>query len=67
MGTFNPSGFVTTYFPIPFFLVLLAGYKLVKKSKIVRLEDMDFLSGSSEDIPHEPAPSGIWGKIKDYA
>ncbi|WWD19783.1 hypothetical protein CI109_104247 [Kwoniella shandongensis] len=61
---FNTSGFITNYFPVPFFLVLLFGYKIIHRSKKIAYEDMDFVSGSSEDIPSEPEPEGFWAKLK---
>ncbi|OJJ46426.1 hypothetical protein ASPZODRAFT_142245 [Penicilliopsis zonata CBS 506.65] len=45
--TFDVSSFITTYFPIPFFAVLLFGYKLWHKSTIVPYTDQDFVTGSS--------------------
>lgn len=51
MGTFDAATFVTTYLPIPVFFILFVVYKLVKKSKFVKYEDMDFVSGCSADIP----------------
>ncbi|KAK8853357.1 hypothetical protein IAR55_004061 [Kwoniella newhampshirensis] len=61
---FNTSGFITNYFPVPFFLVLLFGYKIIHRTKVVEYADMDFRSGSSEDIPQGPEAEGLWGKIK---
>ncbi|KAH8698690.1 putative arginine permease [Talaromyces proteolyticus] len=60
---FNASAFVTTYFPIPLFAVLFFGYKTWNKSKIVNYADMDFVTGSSEDIPEEPTSQSKWKKI----
>ncbi|GAB1741437.1 hypothetical protein NU219Hw_g6669t1 [Hortaea werneckii] len=60
---FDTSAFITTYFPIPFFAVLFVGYKLVKKSKMIRYEDMDFSTGSSLEMGSEPAPTSFWKKI----
>jgi amino acid transporter len=51
--TFDSSSFVTTYFPIPFFLVLYIGYKFVNKSELIAYEKMDFITGSSLDIACE--------------
>ncbi|KAH0348249.1 dicarboxylic amino acid permease, partial [Aureobasidium melanogenum] len=65
MPHFNASSFVTTYLPIPFFLVLVIGYKFWDKSKFVKYEDMDFSTGSSADILNESAPPGFWGKVED--
>lgn len=47
---FDVSSFITTYFPIPFFAVLLFGYKIVKKSKIVKYEEFDLVTGSSDNM-----------------
>ncbi|KAG9570394.1 dicarboxylic amino acid permease, partial [Aureobasidium melanogenum] len=66
MPHFNASSFVTTYLPIPFFLVLVIGYKFWDKSKFVKYEDMDFSTGSSADILNESAPPGFWGKVEEY-
>ncbi|PVH83618.1 putative arginine permease [Cadophora sp. DSE1049] len=63
--TFNTSSFITTYFPIPFFAVLFFGYKFWHKSKIVKYEDLDFVTGCSIDIPSEPAASSLWKRFTD--
>ncbi|KAJ7704930.1 general amino acid permease variant 1 [Mycena rosella] len=42
---FNGSDFVAAYINIPFFCVLYLGWKIVKKTKIVSLRDLDFTSG----------------------
>ncbi|KAI7291247.1 hypothetical protein KC343_g319 [Hortaea werneckii] len=60
---FDTSAFITTYFPIPFFAALFVGYKLIKKSKMIRYEDMDFSTGSSLEMESGPAPTGFWKKI----
>ncbi len=41
-GTINWAGIVATYIGIPLFIVLWLGYKLVKKTKIVPLQECDF-------------------------
>lgn len=66
MPHFDTSSFITTYFPIPFFLVLVAGYAFTQKSKMVKNEEMDFFTGCSADIPNEAAPKGIWAKLNEY-
>ena len=65
--TFDTSTFITTYFPVPFFLVLLVGYKIVHRTQLRKPEEMDFVTGSSDQIyvqPNEEAPTTLWGKIK---
>lgn len=47
---FDTSTFITTYFPIPFFAVLFVGYKIYNKSKIVKYEEFDLVTGASEDL-----------------
>ena len=60
---FNSSAFITTYFPIPFFAVLFVGYKFVKKSKMVNYSEMDFVTGTSVEMPADPPLKGIWKKL----
>lgn len=65
MHHFDTSAFITTYFGIPFFFVLLVGYKVVHKSKVVKCVDMDFVTGHSRDIADEPPREpGVWGWVK---
>ncbi|KUJ17606.1 uncharacterized protein LY89DRAFT_707099 [Mollisia scopiformis] len=63
--TFDTSSFITTYFPIPFFLVLLFGYKLYHKTKVVKFEDFDFVSGSSMEMPEEHEAKGLLRRLAD--
>jgi amino acid transporter len=63
--TFDASSFVTTYFPIPFFVVLFFGFKFIKKSKIVQYADMDFETGCSADIGSETGPKSAWKKLAE--
>lgn len=51
MGAFDASAFVTTYLPIPVFLIILFAYKFINKSKMVPYEEMDFVTGCSTDVP----------------
>ncbi|CAN8106043.1 unnamed protein product [Discula destructiva] len=65
LGTFDKKVFVSTYLPIPIFIILLVVYKLVKKTKVVKYEDMDFVTGSSVDIPLDPNRQTKWKRIVD--
>jgi amino acid transporter len=47
---FDTSSFITTYFPIPFFAVLFIGYKFYHKTNIVKYENFDLVTGSSDDV-----------------
>lgn len=53
--TFVPwdvQGFITSYFGIPFAVIVFFGYKWTKRTKFVRPEDADLYSGKIE-IDHE--------------
>jgi amino acid transporter len=50
---FDVSSFITTYFPILLFAALFVGYKFWNKSKMVDYANMDFVSGSSIEIPDD--------------
>jgi yeast amino acid transporter len=65
VGTFDTSAFITTYFPIPFFLVLLFGYKFLKKSKFHDFRDLDFKTGSSARLAIDPPKKGFLARIAD--
>ncbi|CRG87853.1 Proline-specific permease [Talaromyces islandicus] len=47
-GKFSAKSFVPPYIDIPIFASLFLGYKLIYRTKFVRLEDMDFFSGKEE-------------------
>lgn len=47
------SDFITSYLPIPIFLLLTFGYKLINQTQFVSLEDMPF-----------PAPGGQMGQAR---
>ncbi|KAI0687059.1 amino acid permease-domain-containing protein [Earliella scabrosa] len=53
------SLFLSAYVPIPFFLLLTFGYKLIKQTKMIRLEDMTFYRGRKRgEDSEEDAPNG---------
>lgn len=66
MPEFDASSFVTTYFPIPMFLILIAGYYFSQKTGFISYTEMDFWTGASSEIPNEAAPSGLLGKLNEY-
>ena len=41
---FNASDFLTAYINIPIFVVLYVGWKILKRTKVWRPEDMDFVT-----------------------
>ena len=47
-GRFSAESFIPPYIDIPIVLALYFGYKLVKKTKIVKLSEMDLWSGKAE-------------------
>ncbi|EIM81052.1 amino acid transporter [Stereum hirsutum FP-91666 SS1] len=44
-GNWDTASFITNYLPIPIFIILYFGYKFWYKTKIVSLEEMDFVTG----------------------
>ncbi|KAF2163595.1 hypothetical protein M409DRAFT_68492 [Zasmidium cellare ATCC 36951] len=53
-GKFSAKTFIPPYIDIPIFLALYLGYKLVKRTEIVKLKDMDLWSGKAEIDRQEP-------------
>ncbi|KAL8748887.1 MAG: hypothetical protein Q9184_007034 [Pyrenodesmia sp. 2 TL-2023] len=48
LNPFSAKDFVVSYILLPVFVVLLVGYKLWKKTKVVKLEEMDLWTGRRE-------------------
>ena len=65
-GNWDTADFVTNYIPLMFAPILFAAASFVLKSKFVRAEDMDFITGVDEVIAEtydEPPPKNIWEKF----
>jgi len=52
-GYWSFQNFFTAYFTIVFFLVVYAGWKIVKRTSFVKAKDMDFHTGLREVEKHE--------------
>ena len=52
IGGFSASNFVTGYLGIPLYLILLVGWKVMKRTKPVNPEEADFFTGK-ESIDEE--------------
>jgi len=65
----DTSTFLTFYINIPIFLALYFGYKIIKKTKIRRWDEMDFVTGipspEETEVPEVP-PRNIWEKIASF-
>jgi amino acid transporter len=66
-GHFSAKTFVPPYVDIPIFLCLFLGYKIIKKTKFVKIEDMDLWSGKEEadqleSTWEEPKPRNFLGE-----
>ncbi|GAP87560.1 putative amino acid permease [Rosellinia necatrix] len=59
-GKFSAKTFVPPYIDVPIFFALFFGYKLVKKTKMVPLGEMDLWSGKAEIDRLE----GTWPEVK---
>lgn len=53
-GNFSAKTFIPPYVNLPIFFCLFLGYKIVKKTKVVKLEEMDLWSGKLEIDSLEP-------------
>ena len=53
-GNFSAKTFVPPYIDIPIFSCLLLGYKIIKRTKLVKLSEMDLWSGKAEIDRQEP-------------
>ncbi|KAJ5223242.1 Amino acid/polyamine transporter I [Penicillium chermesinum] len=67
-GHFSAKSFIPPYIDIPIFLCLFLGYKLVKRTKLVKLEDFDLWSGKEEAdrleaVWEEPKPRNFLERI----
>ena len=65
-GNWDTADFVTNYIPLIFAPILFGIASFVMKSKFVRVEDMDFISGVDEVIAEtydELPPKNIWEKF----
>ena len=67
-GKFSAKTFVPPYIDIPIFACLFLGYKIVKKTKFVKVQDMDLWSGKSEidrleSTWEEPIPRNFLQRI----
>ncbi|KAK2759769.1 hypothetical protein FQN54_002503 [Arachnomyces sp. PD_36] len=47
-GKFSAKTFIPPYIDIPIFASLFLGYKIINRTKFVKLQDMDFFSGKEE-------------------
>ena len=59
-GRFSAQTFIPPYINIPIVLTLFFSYKFVKKTKFVKVEDMDLWSGKAEIDRLEP----LWPVVK---
>ena len=70
-GHFSAKTFVPPYIDIPIFLCLFLGYKFIKGTKFVKMDDMDFWSGKEEadeleSTWVEPVPRNFLGMFKPF-
>ncbi|KAG8973536.1 hypothetical protein FRC05_008707 [Tulasnella sp. 425] len=59
--------FITTYAPIPVFILVLFGYKLICQTAMIRAHEMDFSGVAGMDLdetePVEKRPETFWGRV----
>lgn len=62
-GTEPVVNFVTTYLPIPVFLLLIFGYRLINQTTMTQIEDMEFDGVADVDTDghiEETRPETFW-------
>lgn len=72
-GNWSTSSFFISYITLPMFLVAYIVWKLVKKTKLVKAECMDLVSGQKdfldaeeeEEVLEKPEASKAWSKLMD--
>ena len=65
-GHWDTATFVTYYIPLMFAPILFGVASFVMKSRFVKAEEMDFVTGLDEviaDTYDEPPPKNIWEKF----
>lgn len=66
---FDSTAFVTNYILLPVFVFLVVGYKFWRKTKYVKLEEMDIWTGRREtapgDVEREGQKETRWKKIRN--
>ena len=66
---FTAAGFLTAYINVPLFIALYVGWKVVKRTRIWKPHEMDFVTGiptlEETEIPEEP-PVTISQKIAAF-
>jgi len=72
-GNWDVSVFLAAYICIPIFGVFYAYWKIAKKTKWVRLEDIDFVTGRRElddmderELARFKEPKGFWQRLWDW-
>ncbi|TFK85813.1 hypothetical protein K466DRAFT_494033 [Polyporus arcularius HHB13444] len=61
----NPvSLFLSAYIPLPFFLLLTFGYKLIKQTEMIPLDSMTFYQG--EIPPYDPSTDEPKGRVERF-
>jgi len=65
-GNWDTATFITTYIPLMLAPFIFAAASYVMKSKFVKVDEMDFVTGLDEvlaDTYDEPPPKNIWEKF----
>lgn len=69
MNPFSAEDFVIAYILLPVFVIFVLSYKFWKKTKIVKLAEMDIWSGRREYSQAEldDKPRTLWQRVKSVA
>ncbi|BEI91175.1 uncharacterized protein CcaverHIS019_0312450 [Cutaneotrichosporon cavernicola] len=64
--TFNVVDFVSFYIELPVMLVMFITWKLIKRTRFVRLDEMDFVTDVHTAEEEEPDVPGLKGKMQRW-
>jgi amino acid transporter len=68
-GHWSASNFVIDYITIPVFIVLVAGFIIVKRPRMLKIDELDMFSNipSDEDVTYdEPPPKNWFVKVVNF-
>ncbi|OZJ02700.1 hypothetical protein BZG36_04603, partial [Bifiguratus adelaidae] len=69
VGNWDVATFITSYLPVPVFLILLFGFKFIKGTKMLRPEEVDLYTGVDEIAAaetEEPKPKNFFARMWWY-
>jgi AAT family amino acid transporter len=64
--TFNAVDFVSFYIELPIMLIMFVAWKLIKRTRFVRLDEMDLVTDVYTTDDEEPDKPGLKGRLQRW-